>query len=209
MIGWVMPVMSASWKPSLAEERARDVAGEREDRRRVHPRGADAGDQVRRAGAAGAEADAHASAGARVAIGHVGARPVRGGRGCGGCRGTGEACRRGGGRRLRDSRRSCRLLRAGDDSSTICAPVMRAIRTGSFPAAAYLARRSPVRGPAPATPFGRGSLYGVAGGAPGRPEGAERWPVSRFLSYGPLVFRLRPDDVAGKGREPSVAAGRG
>ena len=56
----------------LAEERARHVAGQGKDGRAVHPGGADAGNEVRRAGPAGPEAEPHPAAGAGVAVRHVG-----------------------------------------------------------------------------------------------------------------------------------------
>ena len=55
----------------LTEEGTGDIAGEGEDGGAIHPRRADACDEVRRAGAAGPEAGPHAATGAGVAICHV------------------------------------------------------------------------------------------------------------------------------------------
>ncbi len=55
----------------LADQRRRDVAGDRDHRDRVEERGPDAGDQVGRAGTRGAHADADAAGDAGVAVGGV------------------------------------------------------------------------------------------------------------------------------------------
>ena len=57
----------------LADQGRGHVAGDRHERHGVQLRGGDAGDQVGRAGAAGAHADAHLAAGPGVAVGRVGA----------------------------------------------------------------------------------------------------------------------------------------
>ena len=57
----------------LADERARDVAGDRDDRDGVEEGGADAGDEVRGARAGRPHADADAAGDAGVAVGGVGA----------------------------------------------------------------------------------------------------------------------------------------
>ena len=56
----------------LPEQRQADVAGDRDERDRIHMSGGDAGDQVGRAGSAGSEADAHLSGGAGVPVRGVG-----------------------------------------------------------------------------------------------------------------------------------------
>ena len=67
----VMPVMSVSWNASRADQRCGHLAGDADQRNRIHHRGGDAGDQVGGAGAGGRERDADLAAGARVAVGHV------------------------------------------------------------------------------------------------------------------------------------------
>ena len=54
-----------------ADQLAAHLAGDADDRRRVHHRRGDAGDHVGRAGARGRNRDADAAARARVAVGHV------------------------------------------------------------------------------------------------------------------------------------------
>ena len=54
-----------------SDERAADLAGDADDRRRVHHRGRDAGHHVRRAGPGGRDGDADLPGRARVAVGHV------------------------------------------------------------------------------------------------------------------------------------------
>ena len=66
-----MPVMSVSWNASDADQRAADLAGDADDRRRVHHRGGDAGDHVGRAGPGRRDRDADLAGRARVAVGHV------------------------------------------------------------------------------------------------------------------------------------------
>ena len=65
--------MSISWNASLPMSARRDVAGDRDDRDGVEERGADAGDEVRRARAGRAHADADLAGDAGVAVGGVGA----------------------------------------------------------------------------------------------------------------------------------------
>ncbi len=58
-------------KRVAAEDLGRHLAGDADDRDGVQHGGGDAGDEVRRAGAAGGHADADPARGARVAVGHV------------------------------------------------------------------------------------------------------------------------------------------
>ena len=70
VIGIVMPRMSASWKASVPIA-ARHLAGDRDDRHRVHVGVGDRGDQVGRARARGRHADADPAGRLRVALGRV------------------------------------------------------------------------------------------------------------------------------------------
>ena len=69
--GRVMPTVSASWKASLPIRKVGDLAGQDDDRDRVHQRVGHAGDGVGGAGAGGDEHDAGPAGRARVALGGV------------------------------------------------------------------------------------------------------------------------------------------
>ena len=71
VIGSVMPWMSASWKASVPIAGRGHLAGDRDDRHRVHVGVGDRGDQVGRARAGGGHADADLAGGLRVAGGGV------------------------------------------------------------------------------------------------------------------------------------------
>ena len=70
-IGRVMPVVSSSWKASVPIRRRAHLAGDADERRRVHPGVGDRRDEVRRARAGRGDRDADLARGARVALGHV------------------------------------------------------------------------------------------------------------------------------------------
>ena len=70
-IGIVMPVMSASWKPSVPIRSVRTWPVMKTVGTRVHHRVGDRGDEVGRAGAAGGERHADLARGLRVALGRV------------------------------------------------------------------------------------------------------------------------------------------
>ena len=67
-----MPVTSASWKASLPRFTRLRLAGDHDQRRRVHLRGEQARHGVGRARARGHQHHAGPAGGARVAVGHVG-----------------------------------------------------------------------------------------------------------------------------------------
>ena len=72
VIGWVMPMMSVSWKasrPSMAREH---LPGDGDDGRAVHVRRGETGHEVGRAGARGRHAHAGTAGSAGVAVGRVG-----------------------------------------------------------------------------------------------------------------------------------------
>ena len=83
------------------------LAGDADERRRVHPRVGDRRDEVRRARARGRDRDADAAGRARVALGHVARRPARGARARGG-----SSCR------ARTRRRSAGSRRPGSPKTT-------------------------------------------------------------------------------------------
>ena len=72
VIGWVMPMMSVSWKASRPDHGARHLAGDRDHRRVVHVRRGEAGHQVGGARPRGGDAHARPPARAGVAVGGVG-----------------------------------------------------------------------------------------------------------------------------------------
>ena len=67
-----MPNVSASWNASLPMSLRGDLAGDGDDRDRIHHRVHQAGDQVGGAGTGGGAADADFAGGARVAFGGEG-----------------------------------------------------------------------------------------------------------------------------------------
>ena len=72
-IGMVMPNVSASWKPSVPSSSVRTWPVKKTTGTRVHHRVGQRGDDVRRAGAGGGEADADLARRLRVALGRVAA----------------------------------------------------------------------------------------------------------------------------------------
>ena len=62
--------IGVSWNASLPSTLRADLAGDGDDRDRVHLGVGEAGDEVGRAGAAGGDADAGLAGGAGVAVGH-------------------------------------------------------------------------------------------------------------------------------------------
>ena len=82
----VMPSVSASWKPSVPEQLGAHLAGDEDDRHRVHHRVGDRRDQVGRAGAGGREAPRRPCRSPWRSPRRRGRRPPRGGPGRGGSR---------------------------------------------------------------------------------------------------------------------------
>ena len=128
--------MSISWNASLPIRADRDVAGDRDHRDRVEQRGADAGDEVRRAGAGRAHAHADLAGDAGVAVGGVGAALLVADEDVAELRDSRRGRRRGAGSRRPDSRRRRRRPGAG-------APRTRRRRRCGSDAAAGRRRASP------------------------------------------------------------------
>ncbi len=67
----VMPAISVSWNASRADQVLRHLAGDADQRNRIHHRRGDAGDEIGRAGTGRRDRDPDPAAGARIAVGHV------------------------------------------------------------------------------------------------------------------------------------------
>ena len=123
-----------------ADRRARHLAGDRDDRHRVHRRVGERRDEVGRARATGGHADTDPAGRGRVPLRPHGRRPARGGPGCAGSGSSRAAGRTPAGSPRPGCRRRCRPPHASSARIRLCAPVicsvmsafLRSESSGSF-----------------------------------------------------------------------------